>query len=235
MKIKQKAVKYSILMTALVFICGFGVMCLLYCIWKKNNPESSLPGLFYYKAATIGDSICLPILVGSLYYHHIYSHNNIFLFGKASIVACIITVIFGICIQAEWLINDNTGLNWSLPYTHHFNVAGWYHAIFFVSVLSIIVLLLIEYMWYPSTLPYVIIDFLIYFSLIFFCLLHYIDDYIDIKFPALSLLFTDVILIGICLLLKKIQHIKLKSSSKANYIAILFSGNLAYLLSLTQI
>ena len=46
----------------LVFLLGFGMMFLL---WKVIGNPNDLPGLFYYRAATFGDGICLPILVGS--------------------------------------------------------------------------------------------------------------------------------------------------------------------------
>ncbi len=37
----------------------------------------------------------------------------------------------GMVIQAEWLISDSTVLNWTIPQQHYFNLAGWYHSIFF--------------------------------------------------------------------------------------------------------
>lgn len=233
--VNKKAVKYGCVVAVLVLVFGFCTMCLLYFIWKKENPASTLPGLFYYKAAAIGDPICLPLLIGALFYHHVQQKKTIHSFGKASVVACIIMLIGGITIQAEWLINDNTGLNWSLPETHHFNLGGWYHAVFFVIILAAIALLLVEYLWYSSVLPHVILDSLIYFAAIFFFLLHYIDDYIDIEHPARSLALAAIVVIGFCMVLKMVQHIKLKSSGTTNYIAVLASGILAYLLGLTQI
>ena len=37
-------------------------------------------------------------------------------------------------IQAEWLISDSTVLNWTIPQQHYFNLAGWYHSIFFICM-----------------------------------------------------------------------------------------------------
>lgn len=230
-----KAIKWSILVAALILVLGFGVMSLLYFIWKKNNPSSTLPGLFYYKAAAIGDPICLPLLIGTLFYHHIQQGKTIPSFGKASILTCSLTLLIGIAVQAEWLISDNTGLNWSLPQTHHFNLGGWYHAVFFVIVLAVIGLLLTEYLWYSSALPHAILDFLIYFAAIFFCLLHYIDDYLEVNHPIRSLLIATIALVIFCIVLKSIQHLKMKSFHATNYLSIVCSGILSFFLSLTQI
>ena len=232
---KYKMIKYSVLVATLVFIFGFGVMCILYFIWKKNNPTSPLPGLFYYKAAAIGDPICLPLLIGTLFYHHVYQGKTPRAFGKASIIACIIMLLIGITVQAEWLINDNTGLNWSLPETHHFNLGGWYHAVFFVVILAAIAILLIEYLGYSDVLPHAFLDFLVFFAAIFFCLLHYIDDYINTEQPVRSLLLAAIVTTGFCMTLKAFQQFKLKTHCMTNYIAVLASGVLAYVLSLTQI
>ena len=230
-----KAMKYSALVAALVLIFGFGAMCLLYYVWKKSNPDSPLPGLFYYKAAAIGDPFCLPLLIGTLFYHHVYQGKTPGTFGKASIIACIITLLIGIAVQAEWLINDNTGLNWSLPETHHFNLGGWYHAVFFVVILAVIAILLTEYLGYSTALPHALLDFLIFFAAIFFCLLHYLDDYINNEQPVRSLLLAAIVTTGFCMILKAFQQFKLKTHCMTNYIAVLASGILAYALSFSQI
>lgn len=57
---KRPAIIIAILCAAATFIGGFGIM---YRLWRMLGTSDGLPGLFYYRAATIGDGICLPILV----------------------------------------------------------------------------------------------------------------------------------------------------------------------------
>jgi hypothetical protein len=44
-------------------------------------------------------------------------------------------------VQLLWLLDDNPRLNWTLPVPHEFNFAGWWHAIYFVVVASVMSLL----------------------------------------------------------------------------------------------
>lgn len=118
-----------------VFLLGFAMMLLL---WTIIGNPNNLPGLFYYRAATIGDGICLPILIGSgiafLQVNKSSSNNRrnspIFVLAVAS---CIIATV----IQASWLLRDDTVLNWSILVQHHFNIAGWYHSLFFIGMFGV--------------------------------------------------------------------------------------------------
>lgn len=231
----KKAIIKSISAAFGVFIFGFVAMYILYRIWLKENPSSPLPGLFYYKAAAIGDPICLPLIIGVLFFHNCSQKSIRSTAGKASIVLGVIAFIVGVSIQAKWLINDNTGLNWSLPEPHRFNLGGWYHAIFFVVIITGIIFLFTEYTWYSRTRPTIITDFILYFSVIFFALLHYIDDYINRDKPISSLSFAACLFVAICCIFKAIQNFRLKKHSAVSYASIIVSGALAYLISLTQI
>jgi len=106
----------------------------MYLMWGLMKPSDDLPGLFYYKAAIYGDSIGLTFLVGSLV--ALIKNNkgiNITDGKKCRKVAGICGFI-GMVIQAEWLISDSTVLNWTIPQQHYFNLAGWYHSIFFICM-----------------------------------------------------------------------------------------------------
>lgn len=230
----KKAVALGAVSAIMVFLFGFMTMLIIYSIWRNANPSSPLPGLFYYKAAAIGDPICLPLIIGVLIFHNC-SQKSIKSTGKASIVLGVIAFIVGASIQAEWLINDNTGLNWSLPEPHHFNIGGWYHAIFFVVIITGIIFLFTEYTWYSKIRPSIITDFILYFSVIFFALLHYIDDYINLDKPISSLSFAACLFVAICCVFKTIQNCRLKNRLMVSYIPIIVSGALAFLISLTQI
>lgn len=59
---KKKAVLIGIFSGMAVLSFGFIIM---YLMWKVIGNPQGLRGFFFYRAATIGDGICLPILVGS--------------------------------------------------------------------------------------------------------------------------------------------------------------------------
>lgn len=129
---KRKSVAAAgILAGAIVFLFGFTIMFVL---WKMLGTRSGLPGLFDYKAASIGDSICLPILTGSLVMF-LRANSNLDKTQKVIVqIAVILALLAGICIQMKWLLDDDTKLNWSIPITHYFNAAGWYHSLFFIGM-----------------------------------------------------------------------------------------------------
>ena len=179
-----KVIIKGIIASFLIFVLGFGVMFLLYVNWNKANPYSELPGLFSYKAATIGDSILLPIIVGSF----IVYNKKININKSQKILKYLITAlsgIIGVFIQISWLINDSTVLNWTIPNLHSFNFAGWYHAFFFVFMIVIISLCMIN-MFFTDRyinkqklkIDY-IAEFLIWFCGLLFLNLHIFDDYND--------------------------------------------------------
>lgn len=233
--INKNALVWGISAAAAVFLCGFTAMFILYVIWRRENPSSQLHGLFFYKAAALGDPICLPLITGVLVFDHKNQKKETPEWGKASFITAALAFIVSSAIQAEWLINDNTGSNWSLPETHHFNLGGWYHAVFFVLYLTTAALLFTEHIWYPQRQPLKAADLILYSSLIFFGLLHFIDDYIDQAKPVLSISIAAIILTAVCFAFKSIQNYRLKELKAASYLPVLAGGVIAYLISLTQI
>lgn len=139
MKLKLSPMIKSILSLLGVFVFGFGAMNLF---WFFSEQTSSLYGLYDYKAATFGDGICLPLLIASLVY---YIAINRPIKSRQKNISIIIGTIFAVLAagwQAEWLINKNTTLNWTLPKQHFFNAAGWYHAVFFIIMFFLIAMLM---------------------------------------------------------------------------------------------
>lgn len=101
-------------------------------------------------------------------------------------VVGIITALLGSAIQISWLQNDNIITNWTIPYKHYFNAAGWYHAFFFIFMFGIFGALLFKFLFTRtiSARPKYEINnakkvnyFLIWFSGCWFLLLYIIDDY----------------------------------------------------------
>ena len=132
---KKNAILNAIQWGVLVACLGFGVLFLLNAV----NPNTDLPNLFSYYAATIGDGLCLPALIGFARY---YAHDQYSSLSKkqksATLLIAIICGIIGGAIQASWLINSNTASNWTIPKPHHFNIPGWIHAIYFVVMFFLV-------------------------------------------------------------------------------------------------
>ena len=59
----KMAISKGILGAICVFVFGFTMM---YLLWKMIGSPAGLPGLFYYRAATVGDALCLPVITGAM-------------------------------------------------------------------------------------------------------------------------------------------------------------------------
>lgn len=127
-----------------VFVGGFGVMSWF---WSRSD-QSVERGFTYFISATWGDALFLPLLVaGAIGYSilnpteslsrrtRLWSRGMNWTFGMAG-------ALVGLAIQASWLINADTVLNWTIPEPHAFNAAGYYHALFFIVMMGAIPLLL---------------------------------------------------------------------------------------------
>ena len=130
----KKALQISILVAAFICIIGFGVLNIC---WILTDKSTGLRGFYEFYAATIGDGICLPMVVASGTYYILVNGIERKDLGKIRIVA-MIALLIGVAIQASWLIRDNIVLNWTIPKVHHFNFAGWWHAFYFVGMLALI-------------------------------------------------------------------------------------------------
>ena len=121
----------------LVFVFGFGTMSLMWHFGYKDQ-VGSLRGLYSYLAAAFGDSVCLPILVGSAVAYIMKSAPLTRIQKRKSYLVGIVLGLIAAAEQARWLISDSTLLNWTIPKIHYFNFAGWYHAVFFVIMVAAI-------------------------------------------------------------------------------------------------
>lgn len=131
----KKAVLYGCLAAIVVFTFGFGVMFLL---WLHIGTTNDLPGLFDFRAAAVGDSLCLPVLVGGMV-TFLFISQNVNRHQKIKVYCtCLIAAFIGGSVQMKWLLSENTELNWSIPIQHYFNAAGWYHSLFFIAMIGII-------------------------------------------------------------------------------------------------
>lgn len=103
--------------------------------WSANSLDN-LPGLFSYPSAFIGDLVLLPIAAGMLtaLCRTLRANPAVHRSGR---IATVIGLLIGISVQTLWLCDDKPALNWTLPVPHTFNLAGWWHAVYFTALCSI--------------------------------------------------------------------------------------------------
>ncbi|MGW5721857.1 hypothetical protein ACWEVP_37185 [Amycolatopsis sp. NPDC003865] len=114
---------------AAVFSLGFGVLAVASAL---GMGEPAQPGLFTFRAATVGDGMQLPLLAYSLVrscepVRH-WSRGT----RRAVALGATVGVIAGAGSQASWLANPHPKVNWTFPSAGTFNGVGWYHAAFLV-------------------------------------------------------------------------------------------------------
>lgn len=177
---KKKSILIGLFSGVMVFLFGFAMM---YLMWITIGSTQGLPGLFFYRAATIGDGICLPILIGSATAFNqcnkeFYKYNR-----RLNLILALVVSLIAVIIQASWLIRDDTLLNWSIPIQHYFNIAGWYHSLFFIVIFGVVAYQLCgiwfvlrkrktEFLWFEKA-----IYGLLVFAGTLFILMYVTDDY----------------------------------------------------------
>lgn len=191
--------KKGILAAAVVFFMGFGIMNIF---WMNYTGSNELLGLYDYKAATIGDGILLPILIGTIVSY--LNKNNVLTTRQRTysyVVGCIFLVI-AIFIQIDWLNNENIELNWTIPKTCYFSCAGWYHAFFFITMFFLISMMFTRFWLTRMSLRELqknIFDKLcsavIWMAGSGFIFMHVLDDYGDTYNTIMLLFFTYIFLI----------------------------------------
>jgi hypothetical protein len=116
-----------------VLVWGFGAM-LLFWLVGAWNPD--LPGLFSYRAATLGDGVLLPVGVALLVLGAGWLPNRAHRETLWTAVTAVLGLGVAAGIQAVWLADSHPARNWTLPRAHEFTSAGWWHAIFFIGLVG---------------------------------------------------------------------------------------------------
>lgn len=142
---KRIVIIYGISLSLFIFLIGFFVMLIF---WLNDVQNPDIPGFSYYKAATYGDGICLPLLVGCMSMYLLFGYGNMREYvsqcKKVSIVMGLVCTAIGIAIQYSWLAADVIRINWTIPRLHYFTPAGWYHAFYFTFMFGVIGFFLTE-------------------------------------------------------------------------------------------
>lgn len=113
-----------------VFCLGFGALS-LFAALGLGDPR--LPGLYSFRAASVGDGFLLPLLAYALVRSagpHGPGTRFQAVFSRAGGAT---GALVGLAVQAQALIDPDARLDWTFPAPHSYNFAGWYHAVFLVS------------------------------------------------------------------------------------------------------
>ncbi|WP_457029236.1 hypothetical protein [Kitasatospora sp. P5_F3] len=108
-----------------VAVFGFGVMTLLYI--SISWPVS--PGLPYFRSATWGDGLLIP-LASALLLGLVRRSGGSRTDWKIFAVSSLCGLAVGCLVTWQWLRDPAPALNWTLPVPGRLNSAGVYHAVF---------------------------------------------------------------------------------------------------------
>lgn len=116
--------------TISIFLLGFGALN-IFTFLGIGQPH--LPGLYTFRAATIGDGLLLPLLAYSLA-RSAGLHRRIGGYGTAlSAGGAIAGMSTGAAVQVYALLDPDARLDWTFPAPHSYNLPGWYHTGFLIA------------------------------------------------------------------------------------------------------
>jgi hypothetical protein len=113
-----------------VFALGFFALNMFYFL---GFGRTRLPGLYTFRAATIGDGILLPLFAYSLLQSvDLGQLRKSWLQAGFAVGGGILGVVVGAGIEVYDLSSPTAPLDWTFPAPHRYNLAGWYHTLFLI-------------------------------------------------------------------------------------------------------
>jgi hypothetical protein len=115
----------EVILAIAIALLGLGALSSIYAV----GHWTIAPGLFWFRSATWGDGLLLPLAGGLLLgvARSLPPSKGDRLWGAAG---ALLGAVAGALVLWQWLRDPAPALNWTLPRPHVFNIAGWYHAIF---------------------------------------------------------------------------------------------------------
>lgn len=125
------APRYRALRAAYAIFClGFGALN-IFAALGLGDPR--LPGLYSFRAATVGDGILLPLLAYALVRSAGPSGPATRFQAVFARAGGVIGALLGLAVQIQALADPSARLDWTFPAPHSYNFPGWYHAVFLVT------------------------------------------------------------------------------------------------------
>lgn len=112
-----------------IFCLGFGALN-VFAVLGLGDPR--LPGLYSFRAATVGDGILLPVLAYALVRAADPRGPASRFQTRFSMAGGVLGALAGTGVQAWALMDPDARLNWTFPAPHYYNLPGWYHAVFLI-------------------------------------------------------------------------------------------------------
>lgn len=123
--------RYRAARAAVVIFClGFGALNVFSAL-GLGDPR--LPGLYSFRAATVGDGILLPVLAYALVRAADPRGPASRFQTRLSAAGGVLGVLAGAGVQAGALMDPDARLDWTFPALHDYNLPGWYHAVFLIA------------------------------------------------------------------------------------------------------
>lgn len=112
---------------------GLGVLSVIYGV----GHWTVAPGLLWFRSATWGDGLLLPLAGGMLMHvaRSLQRGENDWWVG---LIGAVLGAAGGAVVIWQWKRDPAPALNWTLPRPHLLNLAGWYHALFLCACSSLI-------------------------------------------------------------------------------------------------
>ncbi|HET9079337.1 MAG TPA: hypothetical protein VFO01_02305 [Trebonia sp.] len=117
-------------MTSGIVLCfGFGALNVFTLL---GIGQARLPGLYTFRAATVGDDLLLPLLAYSLVRSAGLQRRSGTSQAVLSRAGAILGASAGTAVQVYALADPDPRLDWTFPAPHFYNLPGWYHTVFLI-------------------------------------------------------------------------------------------------------
>jgi hypothetical protein len=121
--------RWAVLAAFSVFCLGFATLNVFTFL---GIGQSRLPGLYTFRAATIGDGFLLPLLAYSLVRSVGLQRQS----GRYRVIlsraGCALGASIGTAVQLYALADPDARFDWTFPAPHFYNLPGWYHTVFLI-------------------------------------------------------------------------------------------------------
>lgn len=121
--------RWALAAAGLVLCLGFGALNVFALL---GTGRSRLPGLYTFRAATVGDGLLLPLLAYSLVRSAGPQRRSGTRREPLSRAGAALGASAGAVVEAYTLASSDPRLDWTFPAPHSYDLPGWYHTAFLI-------------------------------------------------------------------------------------------------------